>query len=193
MASEDEYKVGEINNNEEYTEEEEEVSEEEDNRKRWDKLYNLNKLKQETRELKKQYYQEKEDEEFKSYAFKPQLTKTSMKMTENNYNTDIGKRVLEYTKRKQDKIKVINSTQEEKEFRHCTFKPHLTTNQPKIKSTHQLHTKKGIDKFVERQTKGREERKRIEKILNSNFRLKKYKATKTEDKSGYTHKYLKSD
>ena len=36
------------------------------------------------------------------------------------------------------------------------------------------------------------ERKRIEKILNSNFRLKKYKATKTEDKSGYTHKYLKS-
>ena len=115
-----------------------------------------------------------------------------MKMTENNYNTDIGKRVLEYTKRKQDKIKVINSTQEEKEFRHCTFKPHLTTNQPKIKSTHQLHTKKGIDKFVERQTKGREERKRIEKILNSNFRLKKYKATKTEDKSGYTHKYLKS-
>ena len=159
---------------------------------RWDNLYELNKLKQESRNLIVQSQKLKEEKELEKCTFKPYILKTSLKMMESHKDKDVIKRNKEWQVNKQQKLKSIAEIKEDKEKLHCTFQPKIKSNPKAIKSSQNLYATKGTDKFIERQQKARDERKRVEEVLNGNYRLKVNVDKGSDDTNGYTHKFLKS-
>ena len=161
-------------------------------KQRWDNLYELNKLKQESRNMMAQTQKVKAEQEFEACTFKPYILETSQKMMEKFKNKDLVERNKEWEHNKQMKIKSIAESKEGREKVHCTFQPQLKSSSKQIKSSQNLPSTKGADKFIERQQKAREEKKRVEEILNGNYRLKVKMDKSHEDPSGYTHKFVKS-
>lgn len=177
---------------EEYEEDENGYETEGGERRRWEELHDLNKVKQETRNLMKKHFIAKEDKELFECTFQPNILQTSLKMTEKNWKKDISDRVVDFNKKKEEKIKVLAENSNHKELMHCTFRPQLYSNTYSSKNNADLYSTKGIDKFIERQQKARSEKHRVKQILSGTKKTKLGKTQTTEEKLGYAQKYIRS-
>lgn len=157
----------------------------------WDHLYELAKVKQETRELIKKEKAKLVEKELDQCTFTPKILTTSSKLAE-KIGEDLFKRSEQWENAKKNKMKNIKETYEEKELLHCTFQPTHFSNKEYFKSReNKIEPKVGIEKFLERQQQARAEKERVKNILEGkNMRSKQEKEA---IKNSYRKRHLKSE
>ncbi len=157
----------------------------------WDHLYELAKVKQETRELINKEKAKLMEKELENCTFTPKILTSSSKLAE-KVGEDLLKRSEHFENAKKNKIKNIKEIYEEKELLHCTFQPAHFSNKEYLKSReNKIEPKVGIEKFLERQQQARAEKQRVKNILEG----KNLKGRKDKDptKNFYRNRHLKSE
>ena len=171
-----------------------EVDPEEEKNKRWNQLYELNKIQKETKEYFHQAMKQNgEVRELEKCTFKPKLNKMSKKILQTHGKRNKGdfyKRKEQWQRRKQEKIKQISESKQDKELLHCTFQPQIigskNTRRKEMVGSKQA---KALDKYVERQRKARLEKERKKAILNGDRGLDKNMGKGNT----YTAKYMQAN
>lgn len=148
---------------------------EESEKKRWEHLYDLNKIQNDTRKFISDAKRLQEQKETLNCTFQPKILDSSLKMAKNYSKVDFHTRNEFWEKDKQHRIKQIYENKKDKELLHCTFKPKIIENDIKLKSDcKNVREKSGVDKFIERQKLARLEKMRKKDILNGKI-VKKLK------------------
>lgn len=158
---------------------------------RWELLYDLNeKKKSELEELKKLY--EESDSNKNECTFKPQLVteenKISVTPAQHKKKSVAGvqERAMIWQKRKEDKLRALKETTENKEMESCTFAPRLISKNSGIVQNEHIEdnkqsttmstdgfiaSMKSVEKYIEKQKALREQRelshKKAEQIAGS--------------------------
>lgn len=149
----------------------------------WEHLYNLNQIKQETREFVQNAQKMWEDKEVVECTFQPKILDSSLRMADKYGQIDFHWRGEYWKKEKEEKLKRIQETKQDKELLHCTFQPKILHNEvqkPK-EDVADVKQRSGVAKFLERQQIAREEKKRKLEILNG--KLKKEPTSWVPEKS----------
>jgi hypothetical protein len=137
---------------------------------RWEQLYQLNKIQKETKEYFYQALkQDGEDKELKKCTFKPKLNKKSKYLQKNRKKKNFFERKNEWQMRKEQKLKHITESKQDKELLHCTFQPQILGVSKAEKKRKELIGNKparALNKFIERQKLARKEKQRKQAILN---------------------------
>lgn len=134
----------------------------------WEYLYNLNQIKQETREFVQNAQKMREDKEAMECTFQPKILDSSLKMAQKYGQIDFHRRGEYWKKEKEEKLKRIQETKQDKELLHCTFQPkilHSEIQKPK-EDVSDVKQRSGVEKFLERQRIARHEKQRKLEILN---------------------------
>lgn len=137
------------------------------NKKRWDQLYELNKLQKETREFMRQAMAE-EMEEDPECTFHPKISEKSYHMVSKN-RPNFQERNQIWLDQKEMKIKALGMTNEDKGLLHCTFQPQIHDHTQGIYHPQRpgIQNYNGVNKFLQRQVAAREEKSRKETALNT--------------------------
>ncbi len=148
---------------------------------RWELLYDLNgKKKAELEELKKQY--EETDPKKTECTFKPQLVAkdTSNVASPKKRSVEgVQARAMLWQKRKEERIKALKESVDDKAMEGCTFQPHLIATstahvgmiergEDPNKSTNTstdafIASMKSVEKYIEKQKALREQREQSQK------------------------------
>lgn len=137
---------------------------------RWEQLYELNKIQKETKEYFYQALkQDGEKRELDKCTFRPRLNKKSKKMGKIRQKKGFFERKNEWQARKEQKLKHITESKQDKELLHCTFQPQILGVSKAEKKRKELignKPAKALNKFIERQKLARKEKQRKQAILN---------------------------
>lgn len=157
----------------------------------WDHLYELAKVKQETRELIQKEKARLADKELEQCTFTPKILTASSRLAE-KVGEDLFKRSEQWENSKKNKIKNIKEIYEEKELLHCTFQPVHFSNKEYLKSReNKIDSKVGIEKYLERQQQARAEKERVKNILEG--KNTRSRVEKDATKNSYRKRHLKSE
>ena len=122
-----------------------------DSKERWEKLHDLNKVKNQAREILKNSIITKNEKELSKCTFAPKLTEKSLEMA-NNQKIPFLERNEKWQKLKEKKKKYKNEKQKERKLYFCTFSPKkLPKSNLAKKQKISLKSKPSAKKFVERQ------------------------------------------
>lgn len=140
----------------------------ESEKKRWEHLYDLNKIQNDTRKFISDAKRLQKQKETLNCTFQPKILDSSLKMAKNYSKINFHKRNEFWEKEKEHKIKKIYENKKDKELLHCTFKPKIIEIEAqKLKSDcKNVFEKSGVDKFIERQKLARLEKMRKNDILS---------------------------
>ena len=137
---------------------------------RWEQLYQLNKIQKETKEYFYQALkQDGESKELQKCTFRPKLNKKSKNLQKNRKKKNFFERKNEWQARKEQKLKHITESKQDKELLHCTFQPQILGISKAEKKRKELignKPAKALNKFIERQKLARKEKQRKLAILN---------------------------
>jgi len=152
----------------------------------WETLYDLSKIKTETREIILKEKERQEERHLKECTFTPNIIGEAKLLQERN-PMDTYKRNQEWKQKREEKRQHLVETQHQREDYLCTFKPVLTKNTETLSRTkdynisHQL----GIEKYLERQQLARAEKDRVERVMNGVNQVK----GRADGKGGYAAKF----
>lgn len=129
-------------------------------KKRWDQLYELNKLQKETREFMRQCMAE-EMEEDPECTFHPKISEKSYHLVNKNRPGFVERNAI-WLNQKEMKIKQLGENKEDKKLLHCTFQPQIHEHDSSIYTQVRPQTNQhnGVNKFLQRQQAAREEKAR---------------------------------
>lgn len=133
----------------------------------WEQLYDLSKIKQETREVIIKEKERLQEKHLRECTFKPNIHGEEKIMKERNV-METYERNKEWQQTVKEKRNVLSEAQHQKQEVQCTFKPQLNKNTEALmrskdgNATGQI----GIEKYLERQQLARAEKERVEKILS---------------------------
>jgi hypothetical protein len=160
---------------------------------RWEQLYQLNKIQKETKEYFYQALkQDGEKRELDKCTFRPKLNKKSKKMGKTRQKKNFFERKNEWQARKEQKLKHISESKQDKELLHCTFQPQILGVSKAEKKRKELignKPAKALNKFIERQKLARKEKQRKQAILNGERGFEKKPNGRTES---YMSKFVKT-
>lgn len=160
---------------------------------RWEQLYQLNKIQKETKEYFHQALkQDGEQKELQKCTFKPRLNKKSKKLQKNRNKKNFFERKNEWQARKEQKLRNITESKQDKELLHCTFQPQILGVSKAEKKRKELignKPAKALNKFIERQKLARKEKQRKQAILNGERGVDKKPNGRNES---YMSKFVKT-
>jgi hypothetical protein len=183
---------------------------------RWEKLYDLDKVRKETRNYVVFLKEKKITKEQEECTFQPKISESSKKITTNYSKVDFNERSDFWMKDKKERLKMMYESHKDADLQDCTFKPQISPIDFKKKKNFRDHSlllkNEGVDKYIERQKMARKLKVENEKISkNKDKRNNSYfgKYTKTvnnspnnifdnlknksfKDCSNYLHSYLNS-
>lgn len=151
----------------------------------WETLYDLSKIKTETRQLVLKEKARQDEKHLIECTFKPNIYSEGKILSERN-PLEVYKRNDDWQQKKEQKKQALQEVKLEKDLAHCTFKPVVNKNAETLSKgkdfnvTNQL----GVEKYLERQQLARLEKDRVDKIMVTG----KVKDKNEADKS-YTAKF----
>lgn len=133
----------------------------------WETLYDLSKIKTETREIILKEKERQEEKFLKECTFTPNIIGEAKLLQERN-PMETYKRNQEWKQKKEEKRQQLAETQHQREEYLCTFKPVLTKNTETLSRTkdYNISHQIGIEKYLERQQLARAEKERVERVMN---------------------------
>ena len=160
---------------------------------RWEQLYQLNKIQKETKEYFHQALkQDGEQKELQKCTFKPRLNKKSKILQKNRNKKNFFERKNEWQAKKEQKLRNITESKQDKELLHCTFQPQILGVSKAEKKRKELignKPAKALNKFIERQKLARKEKQRKQAILNGERGVDKKPNGRNES---YMSKFVKT-
>lgn len=155
----------------------------------WEQLYDLSKIKQETREIIVKEKERQEEKYLKECTFKPNIHGEETILKERN-PMETYERNKEWQQTVKEKRALLSETQNQKTETFCTFKPQLnkTTEAMARLKDYNISNQIGIEKYLERQQLARAEKERVEKIMSGVASVK----GKGEGKTGYAAKFARN-
>lgn len=157
----------------------------------WEQLYELSKIKAESKEIIQKEKERMEDKMFHECTFKPNIHGEAKILQERN-PLEVYKRNDDWIKQKEFKKKAMLEERQEKEMIQCSFKPTLNKNAEILakEKNFAVSNQLGIERYLERQQLARQEKERVEKILNGNANTQ-VKPRVDINRGGYASKYIK--
>ena len=154
----------------------------------WETLYDLSKIKTETRQLVLKEKARQDEKYLIECTFKPNIYGESKILSERN-PLEVYKRNDDWQQKKELKKQALQEVKLEKDLAHCTFKPVVNKNAETLSKgkDFNLTNQLGVEKYLERQQLARLEKDRVDKITVSG----KVKDKNEADKS-YTAKFNKN-